>query len=451
MRRLAYLLMSTLFCFTVVIPLSQPAMAQEGLQVFVTQVDHSAYPLVTVYVRVEDKRGNLVGSLSQDQFAITEDDQPVTITDFSPVVVGGISTVLTMDRSGSMEERGKMRGAQDAAIAYVQHIRSQDQVALVAFDERVDVVQSFTSDQDVLMNHVEALHPGECTAIYDGLYRSAELVENETGRRVVILITDGIDCREVPEFAEKGSRHTLEESIDRAYRTSVPVHVVGLGDRMSSDVRAGIDENVLKRIASATGGNYYYAPTASELESLYESLAVETQQEYVITYQSPRPTYDGTRRDIRVEVSGERGGSVGSGSGAYLEEHLLNIQSAPMVGAICLLPLLVMLIAPARLRLFKERRQPPPQPAPASHPSPTPPVRQSEMKQPPPPPLPVPLTCHHCGQQLRPGARFCPGCGLQTEAVPPPPPEAPICPSCGHKMRPGAKFCAGCGYRKGGN
>ena len=55
--------------------------------------------------------------------------------------------------------------------------------------------------------------------------------------------------------------------------------------------------------------------------------------------------------------------------------------------------------------------------------------------------------CPQCGKPLRPGARFCSGCGATIGLTTEPAPSIPICPNCGRKLRPGAKFCAGCGKR----
>jgi len=401
-------------------------------------VDNADYPFVTVYVRVENQAGNLVEGIPQEQFSVSEEGQPVVITAFTPVVVGGISTVLTLDRSSSMEERNKLQGAKDAAVTYIQHIRTQDQVALVVFDDQVEVIHPFTADQDSLIKSVRALRTGDCTAIYDGLYRSAELIEKEAGRRSIILITDGIDCQDIEGVTDQGSKHTLQESIDYVYQTSVPVYVIGLGDRSTNDVRAGINETVLKQIAEATGGKYYYTPHADELAALYRSLAIETQLEYVVTYRSPRPTYDGTRRNIQVDVRG-----AASASTAYLEQHLLNIRSDLFIGLILFALLVVMLLLPLLIRQVM-RPQPRLQPgnvATAYFPPPASPPSVSYAGV----PAPGILTCQHCGSTLRPGAKFCSVCGEPTpnRAAS----ASTVCPQCGNPLRPGAKFCGRCGMR----
>jgi VWFA-related protein len=422
------LFLSLLLAILTLFSLLPPAAAQETLQVTVTQVDNSAYPAVTLYVRVEDGRGNLVTDLPQERFTITEDGTAVALTAFTPSVQGGVRTVLTIDRSSSMAEENKMEGAKAAAIAYIEQLRAQDQAAVVSFDERTDVVQPFTTDQTLLTSRVRRLRLGDCTAIYDGLYESAELIDVESGRRIVIFITDGIDCREIPEVSDRGSRHSLAEAVERAEETEVPVHVIGLGDRSTTDIRRGIDEEVLRHIADSTGGNYYYAPTAADLENLYRSLAVETQQEYVLSYQSPRPTYDGTRRDIQVSVNSDSG-SAASASAEYLEAHLLNIHSDLRVGLLWLIPLLALLVGPTLWQRWQPA-VPPPLPTPSNQW---------------PPPIQPAAACPHCHAPIRPGAKFCAACGRSTTvAAAPPRPQLTHCPSCGNEVRPGANFCSRC-------
>jgi len=92
-------------------------------------------------------------------------------------------------------------------------------------------------------------------------------------------------------------------------------------------------ETGLKDIAGQTNGAFYHAPSAAELEELYRQIALSTQEEYVLTYHSPRPDFDGTRRDITVRV-GETGAS-----GGYVEQHLVTVQSDLLVGLLFLVPL----------------------------------------------------------------------------------------------------------------
>ena len=395
----------------------------------VTQVDSSHYPDVTLYVGVTDDGGQPVGGLSASDFVVTEDGQPVTIGAFAGGA-GAVSAALVIDRSGSMGEADKIDGAQEAAQAFVDQMRSADRTTLIAFDEQAETLAPFTADQRDLARAIRRLRPAGGTALYDCLIDGVDALANVGGRRALLLLTDGRDCQDSEICPSSyGSQHTLDEAIAYANAHAQPVYVVGLGQR-NADERDGIDEAALQRIASETGGEYFYAPSAGELATLYRSLSAGIQQEYSLTYTSPRPFYDGTRRDIQVSVGG-----APAASGAYVEQHLINVHSDPLVGLLLLLPIAGALLIPLGLR----RRSPGSAPAPA-------PAGATTIVQPAVQVLPGDTArCLNCDAPLlRPGARFCAECGRpQTSELAGE--RRVFCDQCGRPMRAGAHFCAHCG------
>jgi Ca-activated chloride channel homolog len=219
-----------------------------------------------------------------------------------------------------------------------------------------------------------------------------------------------------------------------------------LGDRGSDD-RDGIDEPVLQQMAQATGGEYFYAPNGDQLAGLYRRLSSDLQQEYTLTYRSPRPFYDGTRRDIRVSVGG-----APAASGGYVERHLINVRSDPFFGALLLLPIVGALLLPAIVR--RRVCGPAPNGAPTNVPIvvDTPPgaaaadgstMLQSHSVVVIPPD--VPRCCSCDAPLLRAGARFCAECGAPQAIEPTLQPSRIFCDQCGRPMRAGAQFCSHCG------
>lgn len=383
----------------------------DGARTRVEQVDTSAYPEITLYISAADESGAPRLDLGRDDFAITEDGQQVAISGFGAAGAEAVSTALVIDRSGSMDEDDKMDGAQEAALAFVELMRPGDRAALVAFNDEVRLAQEFTTSADELEEAIEDLDADSGTALYDAVVEGVELLRDEPSRRLLLVLSDGQDSRESEERDERpyGSDRTLEEAIAYAVEAGQPVAVVGLGERGSSG-DDGIDEEVLRQIAEATGGRYFYAPRADELAVLYAGLAADVQQEYRLTYVSPRPFYDGTRRDIRVSVGGLEA------AGAYTERHLINVTSSPLVGLVLLLPLAGLLALPALLRRRAARAAPTPvvgsyQPAGAA------PVLMTSTGAAVPAGAPTaPATadvrrCAACAAPLRATARFCSRCG----------------------------------------
>jgi Ca-activated chloride channel family protein len=404
------LLLAVLLIVVSALVAPRAAPADQGLA-RIAQVDASAYPEITLYLSATDESGAPRTDLGRDDFVITEDGQPVTIADFGAAGAGSVTTALVIDRSGSMDEDDKIDGAREAAAAFVELMGPGDRAALLAFNDEVRVDQRFTENADELLDAIDDLDAEDGTALYDGVMAGVELLRDEPGRRLLVVLSDGQDSRESDDPREhpSGSEHTLEEAIAAAEAAGQPVAVIGLGER-GNDGDEGIDEEVLRQIAAETGGSYFYAPRADELAALYTGLAADVQREYRLTYVSPRPFYDGTRRDIAVSVGGEQA------AGGYTERHLINVVSSPLVGVVLLVPLAGLLAVPAVLRRRSARAVPAPMVG-SYQPQGAQPVLMTAAGPHSPPTLPaIPVSaearrCSSCGAPLRATARFCSGCG----------------------------------------
>jgi hypothetical protein len=284
-----------------------------------------------------------------------------------------------------------------------------------------------------------------------------------SGRRALLLLTDGRDMLAAGD-PTPASRATLGQAIQAATKDGISVQAIGLGDRDTDDPRSGIDETILKRIADETGGTYFYAPSADQLSDLYQRLSANMQQEYLITYHSPRPYYDGTRRDIRVSVGG-----APAASGAYVERHLINVHSNPAVGLLLLLPILCALFLPTLLRRRATSAGPARQTGglPTTGPLAAPAFGATAATMPPLADGPTVLQpaqgatvvvasvghCRACSAPLaEPGAHFCMVCGAAQSAAASSPARTTrtagrrlFCDQCGRPLRDGARFCAMCG------
>jgi Ca-activated chloride channel homolog len=452
MRRIL-LLLPLVLLLLLLVPIFMPAapiIAPEISPARVTQVDTAHYPDVTLYVGVMGQDGKPASGLAARDFAVTEDGQPVTLADFAGGA-GPISTVLVIDRSGSMEENDKIEGAQDAARAFVEQMRPGDQTAVIAFSNAPELIEPFTDDKDRLDRSIRRIRADGSTALYDSLIAGVDELAHAEGRRALLLLTDGRDMLRTGDDTQ-ASRASLDAAIDTAVKAGIAVQAIGLGDR-DGDERDGIDEGVLQKIAEETSGEYFYAPSGDELAGLYRKLSAGLQQEYMLTYRSPRPFYDGTRRDIRVSVGG-----APAASGGYVERHLIDVRSDPRVGLLLLLPVLGALLAPTLLR-----RRPPT----TDHRPPTtddgrlttssasvpisiessPAFGSTIFQSPSVVVIPADVArCTSCDAPLlRAGARFCADCGAAQPVAPVASSRRIFCDQCGRPMRDGAHFCAHCG------
>jgi VWFA-related protein len=304
-----------------------------------------------------------------------------------------LSTVLVLDRSGSMAEAQKMAGAKQAAQAFIAQMRPDDRTAVVAFSDQAELLQPFTNEQAALNKAIGPLRPDGSTALYDALQIGLHQLQEVPGRRALIVLTDGRDLISAAD-PRPASRATLEQVLAQATAIGVPVTVIGLGapGAVGSD---GIDEAVLGQIAHGTEGSYTHAPSSAELATIYRVLSAGLQREYALTYRSPlvNPI---AQRTIRVVV----GSQVQAG---YQPTVPL---SAPPTGLpTALLPLAGLSIAFGSALLWRSRRMR---------------MREQQARRPPAIGPTVALSgsyCIECGQALAGGARFCTACGAPSPVV----------------------------------
>lgn len=263
--------------------------------VVVTGVSDKAFPVITVQFELKRPDGSHVRDATRDQFRVMEDGREVPIVEyFAPVTSERIPTtlVLVVDHSGSMRNEDRIGGLKRAVASFLEKLPAGSRVALVAFASDVDRLSGFTTDLAHIRAEVEALRADGATRFYEAVAHALELLEDETGRRAVLALTDGEDTASVSA--------NLESVIERARSVGLPVYTLGLGSE--GEIRSG----ELKRLADATRGEYYPARRADELRAIYERIAERIGSTYVLSYRTDRTVPDGTLRPIRVSYRGGR-------------------------------------------------------------------------------------------------------------------------------------------------
>jgi VWFA-related protein len=308
----------------------------EDLTVRVTQVDRSHFPQVTVYVSATDAAGAPV-PFSADELRIEENGVAVEMSAVEGVAaVGPLSTLLVMDVSGSMDVAGKLDAAKAAARAYVEQMRPGDQAGLLAFDVEIDYVQPLTADRQALSEAIDGLTARRDTAMYDALIRASEILRPASGRKAVLVLTDGMD---------NSSRATLDDVLAGIGPAGLSISTIGLGNvRKVGASFEGLDEAALTELARGAGGEYGFAEESSMLVEIYERLGRTLQSEYTITYTSPSSLRDGVNRTIRVTLTGAASGAEVYNPGGVVPE--VPQEAATMIFLVGLAVLLGLLILP---------------------------------------------------------------------------------------------------------
>jgi VWFA-related protein len=272
--------------------------AQSDTQVRVTQVDNSNFPNVTVYVSVTNAAGEPV-AVDPGTIQISENGQPMQPVDVRGGGAGGegqagpLTTMLVIDISGSMEKNDKFTAAKEAAKTYVSQMRAGDQAGLITFDSQVHHVQAVTTDVALLTEKIDLLRTGSDTAMYNALIEAEQELESISGRKAIIVLTDGLDNQ---------SQKTVDDVITAIGPSGLTISTIGFGDASTAS-QAGLDEAALKGLAEKSGGLYSYAADSASLSALYQQYGRTLQSEYAITYVSPSALRDGVNRNLSVSIS----------------------------------------------------------------------------------------------------------------------------------------------------
>lgn len=304
-------------------------------QIRITQVDKSRFPQVTVYVSVVNANGEPVG-IDPATIQILENEQAMQPTE----IRGGgttqtipLTTMLVIDISGSMEKNGKLNAAREAAKSYVSQMRPGDQAGLMTYDTQVYTVQPITADTNALLTAIDGLQPGSDTAMYNALVEAEKNLESISGRKSIIVLTDGLDNK---------SQSTADDVVAAIGESGLTISTIGFGDASSRE-QVGLDEAGLKSLAESTGGLYAYAEDAQSLSAIFQQYGDVLQSEYAITYISPTSLRDGVNRGLTVALTGNEAvtSSVRYNPGGLLPE--VTAQSWSMFAAI--LAVLLLLVA----------------------------------------------------------------------------------------------------------
>lgn len=275
---------------------------QENVNIRITQIDTTQFPRVTFYVSVTDADGNPF-AVDPSRLIISENGQQIPLDQIEGIGdVGPLTTMLVMDVSDSMNAAGKLESAKAAAHEFVDRMRASDQTGIIAFNTQNEVVKSITSDKDALHAAIDSLSADKQTAMYDALLVAIDQLEGQSGRKAIIVLTDGLDN------SSSAGRNSVIEHIGPA---GFSISTVGLGvPAQVLDEMTGIDEEGLQDLASRAGGVYGYAEDEESLTRLYETYAVSMQSEYAITYTSPAALRDGVNRSLSVSLAPLAGGEA---------------------------------------------------------------------------------------------------------------------------------------------
>jgi Ca-activated chloride channel family protein len=234
----------------------------------------SGVNLVEVYATVTDAKGEVVTGLGLDDFLIKEDGRPQTISAFAAGAIP-LTVAVAIDRSFSMARQG-LASAKAAGRAFIRDL---------AIGSDNEIIAPLSTDHAVANAALDRLEPWGTTPLFDAALSALDAVERGTGRRALLLLSDGDD---------RYSQTSRIELLDQARRKDVLVYPVTMGKASAP---------TLVELAAVTGGRSFAANEPREAQSAVAAIARELRLQYLIGYapSSPREGVPGWR-SIEVTV-----------------------------------------------------------------------------------------------------------------------------------------------------
>ena len=234
---------------------------------------------------VYDRTGRFVTGLAAKDFAVREDGVAQTIDLVSQERVPATFALL-IDSSQSMSRRFDF--VKQAAGRLTAFLRPNDRVLVAPFAKHLSAVTGPTGDKKTIIEAIQHIEPVGGTAILDSLVELADRLPPGEDRRSVILISDGYD---------EHSTSTFESALAAVKRSGLTVYVVGIGGIAGISLKG---ERELKRLAEDTGGRVFFPPRPEELAGVYDQLATDAQNRYLVTYTPINTARDGAWRSIAL-------------------------------------------------------------------------------------------------------------------------------------------------------
>jgi len=277
--------------------------------------------LVDVIFTVKDSAGNLVPHLNKDDCTISEDKVPQTLKNFVAETNQPLTLGILLDTSGSQARVLPLE--QDVGSKFLERVlKPKDEALLLSFDVNVDLLQDFTNSPRLLalaMSKAEintaggngsAGIPGagggtvptigkpKGTLLYDAVYLAAmQKMNQETGRKAMILLTDGED---------EGSRTKISEAIAAANRYNIMIYTILIADRGFYRELGYSGFSAMKRMTEETGGRLIdVGNNGKKLEAAFQQIEDELRTQYVASYTPSNTKMDGAFRKLSVECRGD--------------------------------------------------------------------------------------------------------------------------------------------------
>ncbi len=255
---------------------------------------HIDVDLALVNVTVTDPYNRLVTGLDPDNFRIFENNVEQEIQYFSSEDVP-ISIGLIFELSGSMAN--KVGKAREAALQFFKTANPQDEFFLVSFNDRAEVMSTFTSNVEDLQSRILSASAKGRTALLDAIYLGLNEMRNaQNAKRALLIISDGGDNNS--RYSEKDIKRLVREADTQLYS-------VGIFDPFEYRSRTPEElsgPSLLTEVTELTGGRAFTVENVNELPDIATKIGAELRNQYILGYHPSNKSHDARWRKIKLRA-----------------------------------------------------------------------------------------------------------------------------------------------------
>ena len=259
--------------------------------------------VVNLFATVHAKSGAIIRGLSKDDFTLLENGRPQRIQYFSkesdlPLTIGLLIDTSVSQRKVLDAERG-------ASMRFLDQVlrEKKDRMFILQFDTNLVMRQALTAsrrDLDEALAWVDTetrqqliMQQGGSTKLYDAVVKaSAEVMQQQSNRKALILLTDGVDT---------GSDATLAQAIETAVRADTLIYSILFADASAYGLFGGGDgRGALTRMSRETGGGFFEVTKKRSIEQIFGLIEDELRSQYSIGFVSDAPVRISEYRQLRL-------------------------------------------------------------------------------------------------------------------------------------------------------
>lgn len=258
--------------------------------------------LVPVPASVIDSRGRAVVNLELKDFELRVDGELRPIGDVSRAETPVRMAVL-FDNSASLTSAREFE--KRAAVHFFRSVlRTMDRAALYSVSTEPTLILPLTGDVRALTRSVEHFPPPEgATSLFDAIAQATDYLRPQQGRKVIILVSDGVDTT---------SRLDFDETLRRLLASDCQLFAVQTGHSDNTNLRDLVAERRLQEFAAQTGGAVYVPRGTDDLDTAFAQISADLAQQYILSYYPSDERRDGrfrafslrvtTRTDVRIRT-----------------------------------------------------------------------------------------------------------------------------------------------------